>query len=59
VTHRTKVQSQRARVMLLGEYPCKNHRIGSLGLHLTYEELLFGMRAGGHGDSKTEAHPQI
>jgi hypothetical protein len=58
-THGLKVQSQRVRMTLFGESPRKNQRIGSSGLNLTYEGLLLGMRAGGHGDSKTEAHPQI
>jgi hypothetical protein len=59
VTHGVKVLSQIVRVMLLGEYPRKNHRIDSLGLNLACEGLLLGKRAGGHGDSKTEAHPLI
>jgi hypothetical protein len=46
-------------VTLSGESPRKNRRIGSSGLNLTCEGLLLGMRAGGHGDSQTEAHPQI
>jgi hypothetical protein len=58
-THGAKVQSQRVRMTLFGESLCKNHRISSSGLNLTYEGLSLGMRAGGHGDSKTEAHPQI
>jgi hypothetical protein len=43
--------------MLSMESPCKNRGIGSSGLNLACEGLLLGMRAEGHGDSKTEAHP--
>jgi hypothetical protein len=34
-------------------------RIGSSRLNFTYDGLLLGMRAGGHRDSNTEAHPRI
>jgi hypothetical protein len=43
----------------LGESPRKNRRIGSSGLNLACKGLLLGMWAKGHGDSKTEAHPQV
>jgi hypothetical protein len=61
-THGAKVQSQRTRVTLLGQSPSKYHRIGSLGLNLTYEGLLLGMRAGGprrfqHRGSTSDTDP--
>jgi hypothetical protein len=46
-----KVQPQRARVMLSGESPHKNHRISSSGLNLSCEGILLGKRAEGHRDS--------
>jgi hypothetical protein len=55
--HKAKVQSQRARVMLFGEYPCIYRRIGLSRSNLTYEGLLLGMRAGGHGDPRARASP--
>jgi hypothetical protein len=33
-----------------------DHRIGSSRLNLACEGLLLGIRAEGHGDSKTEVH---
>jgi hypothetical protein len=57
-THGAKVQFQRMRVTLSGEFPHKNHKIGLSGWNLACEGLLLGMRTGGHKDSNTEAHPR-
>jgi hypothetical protein len=56
-THKVKVQSQRARVMLFGESPHRYRKIGSSGSNLACEGLLLGMRAGGHGDPQARASP--
>jgi hypothetical protein len=55
----TEIPILRRRVTLLGESPRKYRRINSSELNLAYEGLLLGMRARGHRDSNTEAHPHI
>jgi hypothetical protein len=56
-THKAKVQSQRARVMLSMESPHDYHRIDSLGLNLACEGILLGMWAGGHWDPRAGVSP--
>jgi hypothetical protein len=56
MTRGAKDQSQRVRVMLSGESPHKNRRIGSSGSNLACKGLQLGMQAACHRDSNTEAH---